>query len=200
MSRIIKILILLVAFVIFSALIFAGGSYFGQRQVLKEGVETPQPTLADKYALWQTYTNNEFGFSLKFPQTWQEMQLGRGERGFGPGLENPSIMFSLKGLETKDQDFINLRGQTAIEFGVDFSLSINAHTPKQWHELSKKMEEGESIGLKYLGENDRYVFSWERGMRPLCFGAEEGKPCRPPKDLESLWQEIEEIVATFKAF
>lgn len=200
------VLVVLVA-ILLTALIVGGGVYFWQRQtfkVTKEDLsqiplETPQPTQIDKYTGWQTYSNSEFGFTLKFPPTWEKMEIDRLGRGFGPELENPSIVFALKGLETKDEEFIKLRGKPAIEQGVDLSLWINAHTKKQWQELSKRMEQGELVGLKYLAENEQYIFSWERMMRPLGLGAEEGKPPRPPKDLESYWEEMEDIVATFKA-
>lgn len=191
--------------IIITALIVGGGVYVWQKQALKRKeiapqtqIIVPQPTLTSKHADWQTYTNSEFGFTLKFPPAWQTMKIERGERGFGPGLENPSIMFSLKGLTTKDEEFIKLRGKSALEFGVDLTFSINAHSSKQWQELSRKMEQGEPIGLTYLGGNSQYVFSWERNMRPLCLGAEEDKLCQPPSDIEPRWKEIEEIVTTLR--
>lgn len=193
------VLVVLVA-ILLTALIVGGGVYFWQKKTISPiQQKTFQLPPEDKYADWQTYSNSEFGFILKFPPTWEKMEIDRLGRGFGPELENPSIVFALKGLETKDEEFIKLRGKPAIEQGVDLSLWINAHTKKQWQELSKRMEQGELVGLKYLAENEQYIFSWERMMRPLGLGAEEGKPPRPPKDLEPYWEEMEDIVATFKA-
>lgn len=184
-SPIVVILVVIVASVL-------GLFYLIGRGAVKQAPATSQVTSGE------TYTNQEFGFSLTIPASWQSAEATEQSRAFGRDLANPSVVFTLKGLPTQDADFIALRGQESLANGAEISLWIHAHPKAQWLTLKDKMDRGTPLGLTYLGENDSFVFSWEVSMRPNCFGAEELQPCRPPSDLQNTWDEAGAIAQTFK--
>lgn len=55
--------------------------------------ETPSPT-PDTTANWQTYSNQEIGFSIKYPQEWRE-QKWTGGVGFGPKEVEEDVLFGI---------------------------------------------------------------------------------------------------------
>lgn len=183
--------VVVIVFVIIAASVL-GLFYLIGKGAVKQTPATNQVTSGE------TYTNQEFGFSLTIPTSWQSAEVTEQSRAFGRDLVNPSVVFTLKGLPTQDEDFIVLRGQESLANGADISLWIHAHPKAQWQQLKEKMDRGTPLGLTYLGENDNFVFSWEVSIRPNCFGAEELQPCRPPSDLQGTWDEAGAIANTFE--
>ena len=172
-------------------------SVLGLFYLIGKGTVRQAPT-GSQITSGETYTNQEFGYNLTIPDSWSAAEITEQSRAFGRDLQNQSVVFTLKGLPTQDEDFISLRGQDALANGADISLWIHAHPKDQWQQLKDKMDRGTPLGLTYLGENELYVFSWEVSMRPNCFGAEELQPCRPPSDLQSTWDEAGAIANTFE--
>ena len=82
------------------------------------------------------YKDSEYGFTLKFPKSWEGYTTVNRELDWGDSAASDSIDFGL--LEQKEL------------------FNISVHTEKQWNEIT-------STGAPhptYLGENDQYIFGW----------------------------------------
>ena len=65
-----------------------------QIQVQPTPTPFPETPPADPTANWQTYSNQEIGFSIKYPQGWRE-QKWTGEIGFGPKEIGEDVLFGI---------------------------------------------------------------------------------------------------------
>lgn len=88
---------------------------------------------------WEIYENEEYGFSLKFPEAWKNYTTKKRILSWGD--------------DTSD----------SIDFGFleqDSLFNISVHEKNQW----QKIQSEEQPNPTYLGENDRYVFGYAQAQ------------------------------------
>lgn len=94
------ILIILAAIIPSSVLLFSKSKE--TKVQIQTATITPSPT-PDPTANWKTYTNNELGFSIKYPKNWGEPVW--------PCHTNDSVCFSVRGYNTANyQEKPNIAG------------------------------------------------------------------------------------------
>lgn len=90
-----------------------------------------KPVVRLDASTWKTYTNSEYGFSLKFPYAWKDYRASKNADAFG-----------------------------VFDFGLkeDRIFSILVMTEDQW--ITANKAEGVYDGGELLGRQNGYVFSW----------------------------------------
>jgi len=109
-------------------------------QEISQPIATEQET-ADEISDWQTYRNEEYGFEIKLPPTWEDYKVSKSEGGFWPGVGATSLPCYVFLLPEKVSP-------TSIDYGHMFKICLFTH------------EEWERATLKdvFMAENKSFVF------------------------------------------
>lgn len=78
---------------LFEVISLAGCNQQPVSQQKDQPVVTQQSATADETANWKTYTNQTFGYSIKYPATWSEKQSKVLEGGVSENNKNMTIEF-----------------------------------------------------------------------------------------------------------
>lgn len=138
--------------------------------VIKEANEL-KLTIKIDVSGWQTYRNEQYGFSLVFPPTWKNVQVGGGKSA-------NVFVFSLPFEKSSD--------------GYDPAFVISAHTQQDWARLKNDPYFGP---INYLGENSSYVFT-RSDVNTNYFDFSGVPSC--PSDSACATDVIKKIIPTFK--
>jgi len=130
------ILLIILGAVILIAAGFFGYRYYKAKQDEKNkpaAAPTSAPQKADLYVGWQTYTNKEIGYTLKYPADWTlketdgtseiTQQLVKYISIASPGKD--SLHF---GLQRSTQQYFNITDRTGIGAGEDIPITEKAGT------------------------------------------------------------------------
>jgi hypothetical protein len=162
------IIIVAVAVVLF-------GGCFAYQYFAKQDFET----ISDKNSSWKTYTNTEYGFEVKLPDSWKgytvEKQQWTGWAVSGNDIKYFGVKIIIKNPNTTQEQVwqdipILLFSKDQWKLVTDEELAVSAAP----------------IGPEKIGENSSYVFA----TPPRWYGFTDAQG----------WQEAVEIVKTFKAF
>lgn len=116
---------------VLSILIFQGCN----KEQETKAVVAPPVAVADKFPV--TYTNDDFGFSLKLPSSWRYYSTQTVDFDWGEEIgKTPLIIFSLNGAEL---------------------LGIEVLSLEQWKTYNAPGPQALPI---YITENDKNVFTW----------------------------------------
>lgn len=172
-STLIGIIIILAAIVLFFGGVFIY-SYFSASDIQNNIV----PPITDS---WTTYADKEYGFSMKFPDSWKGFYI-TGEIWTGNAINNYK--------QTYSGPLIVFRNPRTTSSQQWQDVPIMVFTPDVWEMVSGNNPtiavSAAPIGPKKIGENSKYVFA----TPPRWYGFTD--------DLG--WQEAVDIVKTFKAF
>jgi len=173
---------------VFSIILFGGVfvyKYYSEKilnyQLLISDENSVALSLSSKTAItgWQTYTNSEYGFEVKLPDSWNgysvEKQQWTGWAVSGNDIKYFGVKIIIKNPNTTQeqswQDIpILLFSKDQWKLVTDEELAVSAAP----------------IGPERIGENSTYVFA----TPPRWYGFTDAQG----------WQEAVEIVKTFKAF
>lgn len=158
-------------------LIVLVGGYFA---VMKKPVGTPAPVTSTPQT--QTYTNDQYGFSIDLPATW------KGYTVLVTGWEGRDVSGAdSSGKVTENGPIITLRNPAWTTANPTEDMPIMVFTSAQWDQVVN-----EKIGVSAapippstLGKNSKYVLAL---------------PPRYNFDYKADWQEVDTLVHTLKAF
>jgi len=131
------VLITVLAIAVIGVGVYVAYQYYLDSQLEPAPRGDQQPT--DPAADWQTYKNEEYGFSLKFSDTWDDHVATKRLLNWG-----------------------NLGTSNSFDFGFEpqeslFNISI--HSKEQWQGMTSQ----EGPGPQYINESSDYVFAYSIG-------------------------------------
>ncbi len=113
-----------------------------QKEIILETPENQQNTDSIDTSDWQTYTNKEFGFEIKYPPTTTWHTIPRPDSGTQE-IEHTSVPTQI--LLTKKDDVWAPEGGFAVGFGcgvpnqsVDFGVTVHPKTNQQYEQIILK--------------------------------------------------------------
>ncbi len=123
---------------------------------------SPTPTITPVVDTsdWKTYTNEEYGFELTFPERW---------KGYKVSQRSDLVYSSVKYLDFQ----LKLKGSS--DYNSVFVIGV--YPKKIWERLNS--EEGPNTG-GYLGEKQGYIFDYSTGQDDTGF---EGFPEVVPNEI-----------------
>lgn len=156
---------ILITAVLSTALVVGGGTYFWQKGVFLQKKEvipqslpiTPRLTPTEQHTGWQEYKNEEYGFSLSLPETWE-------------------------GYKATTHNYKNVRDICfSFERGLPICIfQIYIHTKVEWEEIEKLPSYKQP---SYINENDEFVFSYD--YSPDCVQHDEFQ-CERSKEVPTI--------------
>lgn len=181
------LVVLIVMILVISAYLFLKTNKNSQSSLTYQSMTSSTPSPTDTKMISKenlNYTNTAYGFKIELPISWQDaqIQMKNPGRGFGPSLEVPTVSFVLKE---------PLKGEPG--YYIQHFLNIVIFTKEQNIELRKIMtDKNYNLGLVSLGENDKYVFYWEKII-------DVGIPSYTSSaDFIQKWKDVENISSTFR--
>jgi hypothetical protein len=168
-----------IVFTIFLFLVIIGavGLFIYQKLMFQNTLSEPNPTVSTKSSPttesdttsgWETYTNEEYGFSLKFPISWKNRYKVK-------------ILSDAK-VTSLSFDFIGVTQNYKL-------FSINRMTEIVWKNFQS---DEQFVGLsKYLGTYDKYVYYSQLSMDNPFTGSDG-------EVYQNLAININQIISTFK--
>ncbi len=159
------------------------------------GQTITQKEKAPKKDIWKTYVNQEYGFSLDMTEDWKGFGVTnvKGEIGF------PVLRF-----------YVDARATTWQEEEYDV-FYIAMHVREWWDQEAGPVDENGEVYYKnateknlgtligaYLGENNKYAFTWSRGHDcPGKLNEETGEISSDTKQCK-LFHDVDELLESFK--
>lgn len=126
------LLIAILALAIVAAAVFVGGKYWGEKA-------------ADETAGWETYRNEEYGFSLTFPESWESYTVEISKQSWN--LRDVGIIDAIVfGLPAQKDLFVIF----PIPLEKIERFGLNKFNPINWWGP-----------VDYLNENSQYVFYYQ---------------------------------------
>ena len=154
------------------------GSYVGRTGPNCEFV-CPTTTEATDTNNWKTYTNDEYGFGVKLPDSWNGYSVEK-QQWTGWAISGNDIKyFGVK---------IIIKNPNTTQEQVWQDIPILLFSKDQWKLVTDEelAVSAAPIGPEKIGENSKYIFA----TPPRWYGFTDAKG----------WQEAVDIVKTFKAF
>ncbi len=115
------LIVTLIIFLLAAASVFAY-KYWQVKQQLSQIQSLPTPTPStviisteDDTTAWQTYSNQEIGFSIKYPQGWREQEWTGGV-GFGPKEIGEDVLFGINFYEKSTTDIQGIASKIGSQF------------------------------------------------------------------------------------
>lgn len=124
-----------IAIIVIAVLVLAGaayGVYYGWQKLLVKGNPSPSP---QGTAIWQTYTNSQYGFELKYPDSFQYREES-----------DNSGFFKVSFYKKNDQDGSFL----VIVNGIGFSICEGPETKMITKSVGGIEAEGQDCGTVLL--------------------------------------------------
>lgn len=132
-------------------------------------------TTTDEFAGWRMYRNEEYGFELLLPNSWNGLAIEQKGNNFSPALRSYFFCFP-----TDNKDYPDSNCGSINIYSGQFSLfGISIYSKMGWKE-EQETEVGKPV---FINENDKYVFAYYL-------------PQDPP--LEYINYNVNKILSTFK--
>lgn len=133
----------------------------------------------DPTAGWQTYTNSEYGFEIKFPDTW---------KGYSVEIENWTGHVINNYQKTYTGPEIVLKNPQTTTSQQWQDITIMVFTPDVWNLVNEEKiaVSAAPIGPGKIGENSKYIFA----TPPRWYGFTDASGI----------EEVLKMMNTFKAF
>ncbi|MCK4781996.1 hypothetical protein KAS79_03710 [Candidatus Parcubacteria bacterium] len=114
--------------IVFLVSVIAGGAILAYQhfQITEKEVETSPLITKDETADWKVYTNEEFGYEIKYPENWEKVQLDTADAYFSDAFAlNPDVEWYYKGPNIK----IESRAGRGTQQSFKEDMEIHASNP-----------------------------------------------------------------------